>query len=93
MDEMCLAIRRKRKPSSSKPLPKANVALADQYQEAVTRPFSKGVAVKVRCAEWSAALEDFFQCPLYLLCAVCSRPQDVVVHCLWKCRRSAPSTV
>lgn len=37
VDAMRMAIRCKHRQSSSKPLPEAAVALADQYQEAVTR--------------------------------------------------------
>lgn len=47
VDEMRRAIQRKRKPSSSKPVPAEHVALADQYQEAVTKRFARGVAIKV----------------------------------------------
>ncbi|HYH99721.1 hypothetical protein [Hyalangium sp.] len=42
------AIQRKRKPSSSKPLPAEDLALAEQYQAAVTSRFPKGVLVKVQ---------------------------------------------
>jgi hypothetical protein len=47
VEDMRKAIRRKRKPSSSKPVPAEDVALADQYQEAVTKKFPKGVVIKV----------------------------------------------
>ncbi len=46
-EEVRKALQRKRKPSSSKPLPPEAVALADQYREAVTGRFPKGVLVKV----------------------------------------------
>jgi hypothetical protein len=47
VEDMRRAIRYKRKPSSSKPVPEEHVALADQYQEAVTNHFPKGVVIKV----------------------------------------------
>jgi hypothetical protein len=42
------ALQRKRKPASSKPLPPEAEALAEQYSEAVTSRFPKGVRVKVQ---------------------------------------------
>jgi hypothetical protein len=48
VEEMRRALQRKRKPSSSKPLPPEAVELADQYREAVTGRFAKGVLVKVQ---------------------------------------------
>jgi hypothetical protein len=47
VEDMRNAIRHKRKPSSSKPVPAEYVALADQYQEAVTNRFPRGVVIKV----------------------------------------------
>ena len=46
VDEMRKAIQRKRKPASSKPLPEEDLALATQYQEALSGQFPKGVVVK-----------------------------------------------
>jgi hypothetical protein len=46
-EEVRKALQRKRKPSSSKPLPPEAVKRADQYREAVTSRFPKGVLVKV----------------------------------------------
>jgi hypothetical protein len=48
VEQMRKAIQRKRKPSSSKPVPPEHLALADQYQEAMTSRFPKGVSVKVQ---------------------------------------------
>ena len=48
VEEMRQALQRKRKPASSKPLPPEAVELADQYREAVTGRFPKGVLVKVQ---------------------------------------------
>ncbi len=47
VEDLRKAIRHKRKPSSSKPVPAEYRALADQYQEAVTNRFPKGVVIKV----------------------------------------------
>ncbi|WP_224367659.1 hypothetical protein [Hyalangium versicolor] len=47
VEEMRKAIQRKRKPSSSKPLPAEHVALAGLYQSSVSTVFPKGVVVKV----------------------------------------------
>jgi hypothetical protein len=47
VEQMRRALQRKRKPASSKPLPPEAEALAEQYSEAVTSRFPKGVRVKV----------------------------------------------
>jgi hypothetical protein len=47
VEDMRQAIRLKRKPSSGKPVPAEYVALADQYQQAVSHRFPKGVVIKV----------------------------------------------
>jgi hypothetical protein len=47
VEEMRKALQRKRKPSSSKPLPPEAVERADQYREAVKGRFPKGVLVQV----------------------------------------------
>jgi hypothetical protein len=47
VEQMRRALQRKRKPSSSKPLPPEVEALADQYREAVTGRFAKGTRIKV----------------------------------------------
>lgn len=47
VEEMRRAIRRKRKPASSKPVPESDIVLADQFQDAVTSHFPDGVNVKV----------------------------------------------
>jgi hypothetical protein len=47
VEDLRKAIRHKRKPSSSKPVPAEYMALADQYQEAVSNRFPKGVVIKV----------------------------------------------
>jgi len=47
VEDMRKAIRHKRKPSSSKPVPAEYLTLADQYQEAVSNRFPKGVVIKV----------------------------------------------
>jgi hypothetical protein len=48
VEQMRRALQRKRKPASSKPLPPEAEALAEQYSEAVTSRFPKGVRVKVQ---------------------------------------------
>ncbi|HYH97736.1 hypothetical protein [Hyalangium sp.] len=48
VEDMRKAIQRKRKPSSSKPLPTEDLALADQVREAVMGRFPKGVPVRVQ---------------------------------------------
>ncbi|MBN1208106.1 MAG: hypothetical protein JXB05_24795 [Myxococcaceae bacterium] len=47
VEQMRRALQRKRKPASTKPLPEAAVALAEQYREAVTGRFPPGARVKV----------------------------------------------
>jgi hypothetical protein len=47
VEEMRKALQRRRKPASSKPLPAEAEVLADQYREAVTSRFPKGVLIKV----------------------------------------------
>ncbi len=47
VEELRKALQRKRKPASSKPLPKEAVELAGQYQEAVVGLFPQGSRVKV----------------------------------------------
>jgi hypothetical protein len=48
VDELRKAIQRKRKPSSSKPLPSEDVALADKYMQAVTARFKKGDPIRMQ---------------------------------------------
>jgi hypothetical protein len=48
VDQLRKAIQRKRKPASSRPVPPEHLALADQYQGAVTSHFPQGVNVKVQ---------------------------------------------
>jgi hypothetical protein len=68
VDELRRAIQRKRKPSSSKPLPPEVVARADQYREAVTGRFPKGVLVKVAVRnEKGRAVLDFKGIPVELV--------------------------
>jgi hypothetical protein len=63
--EMRLAIRRKRKPTSSKPLPSGEMALADQVREAVTGRFGPGEAVRVQVRNHKGkAVLDFKGIPL-----------------------------
>jgi hypothetical protein len=47
VEQMRRALQRKRKPASSKPLPPEAEMLAEQYREAVTGRFPKGVRIKV----------------------------------------------
>jgi hypothetical protein len=47
VEDMRNALRHKRKPSSSKPVPAQYMALAEQYQEAVAARFPKGVVIQV----------------------------------------------
>jgi hypothetical protein len=65
VEELRKAIQRKRKPSSSKPLPPADVALADKYMDAVMARFKKGdpIRVQVRNHEGTPVL-DFRGVPL-----------------------------
>jgi hypothetical protein len=65
VDELRKAIQRKRKPTSSKPLPDADVVLADQYREAVTGRFAKGDGVRVQIRNHKGrAVVDFKNIPL-----------------------------
>ncbi|MDY7227061.1 hypothetical protein [Hyalangium rubrum] len=48
VEQMRKAIQRRRKPSSSKPLPAEAVAVAEQYHKAVASRFPQGVLVKVQ---------------------------------------------
>jgi hypothetical protein len=48
VDQMRRALQRKRKPSSSKPLPPEKVELAEQYSEAVALRFPKGKGTRVK---------------------------------------------
>jgi hypothetical protein len=65
VEELRKAIRRKRKPTSSKPLPAEEVALADQYREAVTRRFTQGDGVRVQVRNLKGhAVVDFKNIPL-----------------------------
>lgn len=63
--EMRMAIRRKRKPTSSKPLPAAELAFADQVREAVAGRFTPGDAVRVQVRNHKGkAVLDFKGIPL-----------------------------
>jgi hypothetical protein len=65
VNEMRLAIQRKRKPASSKPLSEADLELADQYRRAVTGRFPKGVPVRVQVRNNKGkAVLDFKGIPL-----------------------------
>jgi hypothetical protein len=65
VEEMRRALQRKRKSASSKPLPPQAVQLADQYREAVTGRFPKGVLVKVQVRNQKGkAVLDFKGIPL-----------------------------
>jgi hypothetical protein len=60
-----LAIRRKRKPASSKPLPAAELAFADQVREVVAGRFGLGEAVRVQVRNHKGkAVLDFKGIPL-----------------------------
>ncbi|WP_044199040.1 hypothetical protein, partial [Hyalangium minutum] len=50
VDQMRRALQRKRRPTSSKPLPPEKVALAEQYSEAVAQRFPKGKGTLVKLA-------------------------------------------
>jgi hypothetical protein len=65
VDELRRAIQRKRKPSSSKPLPEEELKVAGQVEQEVLRRFEKGtkVSVGVRNAQGTAVL-DFKGIPL-----------------------------
>ncbi|HVG60899.1 MAG TPA: hypothetical protein VNA24_20240 [Hyalangium sp.] len=47
VEDMRKALRHKRKPSSSKPVPAQYVVLADRYEQAMSNRFPKGVVIKV----------------------------------------------
>jgi hypothetical protein len=65
VDEMRKAIQRKRKPTSSKPLPAEDVALADQLGNAVTSRFAQGDAVRVQLRnQKGTSVVDFKGIPL-----------------------------
>jgi hypothetical protein len=65
VDQMRRALQRKRKPTSSKPLPPEAEALADQYREAVKSRFTKGVRIRVQVRnEKGKAVLDFKGIPL-----------------------------
>ena len=65
MEEMRRALRRKRKPASSKPLPPEAEAHAEQYSEAVAGRFPKGTRVKVQVRnEKGKAVLDFKGIPV-----------------------------
>jgi hypothetical protein len=65
VDEMRKALQLKRKPTSSKPVPAEDVALADQYRKALTGQFTQGsnVLVVVRNEKGSSVV-DFKSVPL-----------------------------
>ncbi len=65
VDEMRQALRLKRKPASSQPVPAEDVALADQYREALKGQFTQGsnVQVLVRNEKGSSVL-DFKSVPV-----------------------------
>jgi hypothetical protein len=65
VNEMRLAIQRKRKPASSKPLPEEDLTRADQYRKAVTSRFPKGAPVRVQLRNHKGkAVLDFKGIPL-----------------------------
>jgi len=65
VDEMRRAIQRKRKPSSSKPVPPEAVTRADHYREALMSRFPRGVLVKVAVRnEKGRAVLDFKGIPV-----------------------------
>jgi hypothetical protein len=67
VEQMRRALQRKRKPSSSKPLPPEKVALAEQYSEAVAARFPKGSGALVKVAvrnQKGRAVLDFKGIPL-----------------------------
>jgi hypothetical protein len=65
VEEMRQAIKRKRKPSSSKPLPEEEVAQAEQYREALVGQFPRGVVVKVEVRNQKGkAVMDFMGVPV-----------------------------
>jgi hypothetical protein len=65
VDQMRRALKRKRKPSSSKPVPAEAEALADQYRAAVQNRFTKGTRIKVLVRnEKGEAVLDFKGIPV-----------------------------
>ena len=61
------ALQRKRRPTSSKPLPPEKVQLADQYSAAVAKRFPKGKGTRVKVLlrnEKGKAVVDFKGIPL-----------------------------
>ncbi|SEU25180.1 hypothetical protein [Stigmatella erecta] len=65
VEEMRRAIQRKRKPSSSKPLPPSDLALVNLYQQSVSSHFSYGEAVRVQVRNHKGkAVLDFKGVPL-----------------------------
>jgi hypothetical protein len=67
VDEMRRALRRKRMPASSKPLPPEVEARAEQYSEAVARRFPKGKGTRVKALvrnEKGKAVMDFKGIPV-----------------------------
>ncbi len=65
VDEMRRAIQRKRKPSSSKPLPAEDLVIADQVEQEVLSRFAKGTKVRVGVRnEQGTAVLDFKGVPL-----------------------------
>lgn len=65
VEEMRRAIQRKRKPSSSKPLPPSDLALVNLYQQSVSSRFSSGEAVRVQVRNHKGkAVLDFKGVPL-----------------------------
>jgi hypothetical protein len=67
VEEMRRALRRKRKPASSKPLPPEKVALAEQYSEAVAVRFPKGKGTRIQVLvrnQKGKAVMDFKGIPL-----------------------------
>lgn len=65
VEEMRKAIQRKRKPTSSKPLPPEDLSLAEQYRKAVTGRYAKGDRVKVQVRNQKGkAVIDFKGIPL-----------------------------
>jgi hypothetical protein len=65
VEQMRRALQHKRKPGTTKPLPPEAEVLAEQYREAVTGSFPKGVRVKVLVRnEKGKAVLDFKGIPL-----------------------------
>jgi hypothetical protein len=65
VEQMRKALQRKRKPTSSKPLPAETEQRADQYREAVTSRFPKGTRVQVLVRnENGKAVLDFKGIPM-----------------------------